>query len=30
MVHMFDKSEGFFVSVDKGEGVILRINCKKL
>lgn len=30
VVDMFDKLEGFFVSVDEGEGIILRINCQKL
>lgn len=30
VVDMFDKFEGFFVSVDEGEGIILWIYCQKL
>lgn len=30
VVDMFDKFEGFFVSVDKGEGIILWIHCQEL
>lgn len=30
MVDMFDKFEGFFVSVDEGKGIVLWIHCQKL
>jgi len=30
VVHMFDKFEGFFVSVDEGERIVLWIHCEKL
>ena len=30
VIYMFDKFEGFFVSVDEGEGIVLWINCQEL